>query len=79
MIHEDHLIHSEGFETFIEAFKVLFATFMIFNIKYPKQISLTLELIQRYFFKINPSSPSGNRMSTNTSKTISFIEKLKKL
>lgn len=74
---EDEIIKpGRGCTSFIEAFKVMFALFMIFNIKFPKTICLTLEMIQRYFFKIHPNS---KRMSLSTRKTICLIHKLKKI
>ncbi|KAK4886629.1 hypothetical protein RN001_002900 [Aquatica leii] len=41
---------------FTEALQVAFAIYFNMNLKYPKAISTTLEMIQRYFLKIHPDS-----------------------
>ncbi|KAK4885821.1 hypothetical protein RN001_002092 [Aquatica leii] len=53
---------------FTEALQVAFALYFNMNLEYPKAISTTLEMIQRYFLKIHPDS--GTK-----SQKISFFKK----
>ncbi|XP_050312063.1 uncharacterized protein LOC126747450 [Anthonomus grandis grandis] len=74
---EKQQICSEGYETLEEAFKVLFAIFFNLNIKYPPKTYVTLELIQRYIFKIHPDTGSKSKNVAATKKKIfSLLNKL---
>lgn len=67
------LVISHSFE---EALKLLFAVYFNFNLMYPKKVSVTLEMIQRYFFKVHPDSGTKSSNTPSKKKVISFINKL---
>lgn len=60
------------------AFKFMFAAYYIFNLCYPKQLSHTLEFVQRYFLKLNPEQGTKSKKGT-ISKIISLLTKLRQM
>nr|XP_023012729.1 uncharacterized protein LOC111502798 isoform X1 [Leptinotarsa decemlineata] len=71
-------VNPNGFSTFEEAFQLAFAIYFNFNLKYPANISLTMEFIQRYFFKIHPDSGSkANKPSF--SRVVNLMNKLRRM
>ena len=44
---------NNGTKSFHEALKQTFAVYYIFNMAYPKEVSASLEFIQKYFLKFN--------------------------
>ncbi|KAF5274680.1 hypothetical protein FQR65_LT16903 [Abscondita terminalis] len=69
------LVHLRS-ELFLEALKITMALYYNFNVSYPKEISNTLEFIQRYMLKINPDQGSKSNKKNNY-KIVSLINKLK--
>ncbi|XP_065149445.1 uncharacterized protein [Paramisgurnus dabryanus] len=53
---------------FADAFSVFFASFYVFNIEYQEQACVTLELIQRFFVRINPEDGSKCTAKTGVSR-----------
>lgn len=78
-MHVEHeIIQANGCTSFVEAFKIFFALFYIMNLEYPKKLSTTLEMIQRYIFKIHPDSGTkSKRVPTAKKKVIALMVKLK--
>lgn len=56
LVEPDHL----NFKTYQDAFVVWFAFYFNFKIQYPKEVRTTMDMVQRYYFKIHPDS--GGRM-----------------
>lgn len=67
------LMSSNSFE---KAIKLLFAIYFNFNLMYPKKISVTLEMVQKYFFKVHPDSGTKSSHTPSKKIVISFINKL---
>lgn len=75
---EKEIVQSNGCTTFVEAFKIFFSFFFIMNMEYPKKIATTLEMIQRYIFKIHPDSGTkSKRVPTAKKQEIALMVKLK--
>lgn len=67
----------ENGENFTEALKMCFAMYFNFDLMYPKDVSTTLEFIQRYFYKIHPDSGTkSKKLSTSKKRVINLINKL---
>ena len=65
----DKTLVENSCEDFKTAFSCLFASYYIFNCRYPKQSEKTLKFIQRYIFGINPTVDNGgSRVLSNTKK-----------
>ncbi|KAG5875152.1 hypothetical protein JTB14_025585 [Gonioctena quinquepunctata] len=78
LYYEKCCVDEKGCQSFDDAFRIAFAFYFNFDLKYPSDISLTLEFVQRYFFKIHPDTgPKANKASF--SKIINLINKLTKL
>ncbi|KAG5884514.1 hypothetical protein JTB14_021650 [Gonioctena quinquepunctata] len=68
-------VNEKGYKTFEAAFRLAFALYFNFNLKYPADISLIMEFVQRYFFKIHPDAGSkANKPSF--SRVVNLINKL---
>ncbi|VEN62885.1 unnamed protein product [Callosobruchus maculatus] len=75
---EKNLIHLDGYETFIEAFKIAMAIFFILNLRYVRTLETTLELVQRYFLKIHPDAGSKTKKATASKrKVLNLLSNLK--
>ncbi|KAG5871480.1 hypothetical protein JTB14_032194 [Gonioctena quinquepunctata] len=73
---EKENIGNDGEATFLDALKVAYAYFIL-NIKYPKDLSTTMEFLQRMFLKIHPDSGSkSKKVSAVRKKVFNFINKL---
>lgn len=84
VVYENNLTTDTGFNTFGEAFQFAFALYFNCNLKYPSGISLSLELLQRYFLKIHPdsgtkSTPQSKKNKNLKSRVISLINKLRNI
>jgi hypothetical protein len=62
----------------METFEVVFSLYFNLNMRYPKNVSNTLEFIQRYILNINPDQGSKIKKK-NLNKIISLINKLSKI
>lgn len=72
-------IRIDKLESFTEAFIVMFSLYFILNLEYNKQISATMETIQRYVFKIHPDAGSKSKnVSSSKKKAINLINSLAK-
>lgn len=64
-------------ESVMEAIKIAFGFYFIFNLEYPKEVSTVLEAIQRYFFKIHPDKGSrSKKQSFSKKRIIALINKI---
>ncbi len=61
-------------DNFIKAVEITFSMYYIFNLSYPKENCQLLELVQRYFAKINPDQGSRSKKSKN--RVITLMKKL---
>lgn len=61
---ENHLISSNT-SSLPEALKYVMAVHYVFNIKYVKQISLSMEFFQRYLLQLTHSLVRGNKTHKN--------------
>ncbi|KAG5880129.1 hypothetical protein JTB14_027503 [Gonioctena quinquepunctata] len=74
---EKENVGNDGEATFLDALKVAYALYFILNIKYPKDLSTTMEFLQRMFLKIHPDSGSkSKKVSAVRNKVFNFINKL---
>lgn len=48
-------------DSFLESFMICFGMYFVMNLEYPKEISLFLEFIQRYYMKIHPDTGSKSK------------------
>lgn len=78
-MHVEHEItQNNGYTSFTESFKICFALFFIMNLEYPKKLSTTLEMIQRFIFKIHPDSGTkSKRVPGAKKKVIALMVKIK--
>ncbi|XP_074040911.1 uncharacterized protein [Leptinotarsa decemlineata] len=76
--YEKGAINQKGFSTFNEAFQIAFSLYFNLNLKYPSNISLTMEFVQRYFLKIHPDSGTKSR-SVGLKRVINLMNKMKKM
>lgn len=75
---EKELIDKNGYSTFTSAFHVCFALFFNFGMKFPKDVSTTLEMIQRYILQDHPDTGTkSKKVESSKKKVISLISKLK--
>ncbi|XP_043463964.1 uncharacterized protein LOC122499583 isoform X2 [Leptopilina heterotoma] len=67
--------------TYLTAFKSLFASLFIFNLKFPESISVTMDFIQRIFLSVKLSDNESKAKSPSHSlrKVISFYNKIKSI
>ncbi|KAG5868724.1 hypothetical protein JTB14_001057 [Gonioctena quinquepunctata] len=74
---EKDTVGNDGEATFLDALKVAYALYFILNIKYPKDLSTTMEFLQRMFLKIHLDSGSkSKKASAVRMKFFNFINKL---
>ncbi|KAK4882214.1 hypothetical protein RN001_005533 [Aquatica leii] len=59
---------------FTEALQIAFALYFNMNLEYPKAISTTLEMIQRYFLKIHQDSGTKSQKISSSKKSDWFNE-----
>lgn len=77
---EKMITNKNAYETFSQAFRVCFFLYFIFNTQYGKEVSTTMEMVQRYMFKLHPDSGTkSKKISSSKRKVISLITKLKNL
>ncbi|XP_031327771.1 uncharacterized protein LOC116166304 [Photinus pyralis] len=75
---ERELVHHDGYTTFIEALKVSFSLFFILNLKYPRNLCATMELLQRMILKIHPDAGSKSKKVCATRKKVfNFMNSIK--
>lgn len=76
---EGEHVDPDGYILFSEAFKICFAMFFVLNTEYPKGMAVTLELMQRHWYKIHPDSGSKyKKVPVAKRKVLNFIKKLSK-
>lgn len=64
--------------SFLDAFLLCFSSYYNFGVRFPKDISTTLEMIQRYVLNDHPDSGTkSKKVSASKKKVISLIKKLK--
>lgn len=74
------LLGKSNCTTFFEALRVVFCLYFNFNLMYPKILSVTMEMVQRYYFKHHPDfGTKSNKKSTSKKKVIALINKLSKI
>lgn len=74
------LLNNTSCHDFMEALRIVFCLYFIFNLMYPKDLSLTLEMIQRYYVKHHPDyGTKSSKKSSSKKKVIAFINKLAKI
>ncbi|KAG5900594.1 hypothetical protein JTB14_017452 [Gonioctena quinquepunctata] len=66
-------IGNDGEATFLDALKVAYALYFILNKKYPKDLSTTMEFLQRMFLKIHPDSGSKSKKVSAVRKRFSIL------
>ncbi|XP_039302913.1 uncharacterized protein LOC105206844 isoform X1 [Solenopsis invicta] len=67
-------LFGKEFSTFIEARQCAFGIYYVMCLQYPAELSNTLEMVQRYYLKINPDR--GSKASKNKNKTALKVIKL---
>ncbi|XP_052408083.1 uncharacterized protein LOC127953145 [Carassius gibelio] len=73
---EGRVTHSiEDKLDFAEALSVFFGCFYVFNIEYQESASATLELIQRFFVRINPEGTKCTSKSGTSRRTGSAVQR----
>lgn len=74
---DKQLVNSES-KTFIDGLQQVFALYYNFNTRYPAEISLTMEFLQRYFAQIHHEVVRGNKRNiSKMSKVMSLIGRLR--
>lgn len=69
----------EGYPSFVSPFKVAFGLFFVLNTEYPHGLAVTLELLQRYIFKIHPDAGSkSKKVPASKRKVITLLNKISK-
>lgn len=71
------VVNSDGYKTFSEASKIVFALYSIMNTKLPRTYYVTMEFIERYFLKIHPDSGSKPKLIGSTKKIFNLMNKFK--
>lgn len=66
-------------ESLEEALKFCLALYFILNVQYPKQISCTLEMLQRYHLKIHPDTGSKSEGVTVKRKVLNLMTRMKNI
>ncbi|XP_064110261.1 uncharacterized protein LOC135218046 [Macrobrachium nipponense] len=67
MVAVDGRVINSDITSLVAAMAMVFASFYLFGIHYPPEASVTLEFIQRCFYKINPEKGTKN---TRTKKKV---------
>lgn len=71
------LVNSES-KSFIDGLQQIFALYYNLNTRYPAEISLTMEFLQRYFAQIHHEVVRGNKRNiSRMSKVMSLIGRLR--
>ncbi|CAH0555858.1 unnamed protein product [Brassicogethes aeneus] len=75
---EKNLISDKGYPSFTEAFYICFCLFFNFGVKFPRNVSTTLEMIQRYILNDHPDTGTkSKKVEASKRKVIALITKLK--
>lgn len=76
---ESFKVDENGYDNFLIAFQVAFSIFFNLNLQFPKKLSITLEMIQRYFLKIHPDAGTKSKKTPRSKqRVINLINSLKK-
>lgn len=73
-------IELKGTDDFMEAFKMFFASYYVFNQRFPDAFATTMQFIQEYFLRIQPKEGSKCRQySLVSKKVVSLFGKLRNI
>lgn len=76
MIVERQEFFSPPPQTFLDAVELVYAAYFVFNFAYPRELSNTLEYVQRYYVGYNPHIKMVT-LANSRPRIANFIKKLK--